>query len=87
MVVTVCYLGLSFAHPDYWIAKYNVAQMEEEVAPDYDYLRSLSADAAPVLVSFLDEKEAERQWNVEDADSMRKFNVSRYVAKQLINNK
>lgn len=87
VVVTICYLALSFAHPDYWIARYNVAQMEAEVAPDYDYLKSLSADAAPVLVPYFTEKEAEHLWSVENADTMRKFNVSRYIAKQLLENK
>lgn len=87
VVVTVCYLGLSFAHPDYWIARYNVARMEAEVAPDFDYLKSLSADAAPVLVPYFEEKEAERLWYAEDADSIRKFNVSRYIAKQLLESK
>lgn len=84
MVVTVCYLCLSFSHPDYWIARYNVAQMEAEVAPDYDYLRRLSADAAPVLISYLGEEEAERQWYDVDADSIRKFNISRSIANRLL---
>ncbi len=57
IVVTVFYIGLSFAHPDYWIAKYNLkayARSYEMVNNhmDYDfwYLTSLSADAAPVLL-------------------------------------
>ena len=90
-VVTVLYLALSFAHPDYIIARVNVAnashspawlQMEQggnqvsqehmenssqkEVLEgsffltsrpyqDYLYLRELSADAAPVLVPYLEE--------------------------------
>lgn len=64
-VVTVLYLGLSFAHPDYIIASVNVANTAEagERAPgafeifapyeDYYYLSCLSADAAPVLVPYL----------------------------------
>jgi len=84
VVVTVCYLGLSFAHPDYWIAKYNVAQQGAGIATDEGYLRGLSADAAPVLVPYFDMEKAERQWKIEDADSIRKFNVSRFVAKQLL---
>jgi len=86
VVVTICYLGLSFAHPDYWIARYNVAQQKSGIEIDYDYLHGLSADAAPVLVPYFGMKEAERQWTVEDAGSVRKFNVSRFVAKQLLEN-
>lgn len=44
-VVTVCYLALSFSHPDYYIARYNL-----ENGADYDYLSRLSADAAPVIL-------------------------------------
>lgn len=84
VVVTVCYLGLSFLHPDYWIAKYNVAQQETVILMDESYLYGLSADAAPVLVSYFDMDEAERQWKIEDADSIRKFNVSRFIAKRLL---
>ncbi|MCI8798592.1 MAG: DUF4173 domain-containing protein [Lachnospiraceae bacterium] len=67
-VVAVLYLILSFAHPDYLIAKVNVANapgedgmayhsffLAKEPYNDYYYLRSLSADAAPVLVPYLKE--------------------------------
>jgi hypothetical protein len=84
VVVTVCYLGLSFAHPDYWIAKYNVSHQNKAIAMDSGYLRDLSADAAPVLVPYFEMKKADRDWNTEDAASIRKFNVSRFVAKQLV---
>lgn len=62
-VVTVLYLALSFAHPDYIIAKVNVAntpEMEQssfgagESYEDYRYLSYLSADAAPALVPYLE---------------------------------
>lgn len=49
--VAVLYLGLSFAHPDYIIAKVNTAKTPQ---PDYDYLYRLSADAAPALVPYLE---------------------------------
>jgi len=84
VVVTVCYLGLSFAHPDYWIAKYNVAQEGRWIPVDKHYLRELSADAAPVLVPYFRPEKAEHQWDTEDAASIRTFNVSRFVAKQMI---
>lgn len=44
-VVTVCYLALSFSHPDYFIARYNLIN-----GADYDYLSRLSTDAAPVIL-------------------------------------
>ncbi|MBQ8633717.1 MAG: DUF4173 domain-containing protein [Lachnospiraceae bacterium] len=84
VVVTVCYLGLSFAHPDYWIAKYNVSHQNKVIAMDSGYLRDLSADAAPVLVPYFGMKEADSRWNTDDVVSVRKFNVSRFVAKQLV---
>ena len=84
VVVAVFYLALSFAHPDYIIAKVNVANaagtagvretgteqasegsrsdlleggffLAEEPYQDYAYLQSLSADAGPVLVPYLEE--------------------------------
>ena len=56
-VVTVFYIGLSFSHPDYWIAKYNLDPAHLEYLDDYDifdsksYLCRLSADAAPILLN------------------------------------
>ena len=59
--VTVCYILLAFAKPDYWIARYNMAHVSREAAGsvgeltedygDYLYLTELSADAVPVLAS------------------------------------
>lgn len=73
-VVTVLYLALSFSHPDFIIAKVNVANTEArmrttsgqemtsgaeaeewEYYTDYAYLSDLSADAAPVLIPFMEE--------------------------------
>lgn len=66
-VVTVLYLALSFAQPDFLIAKVNVGNvvseraeekgffLAEEAYQDYAYLRGLSADAASVLVPWLEE--------------------------------
>ena len=67
VVVTVCYLALSFSHPDYWIAKCNLANLgnmenssggffRSESYNDYRYLAGLSADAAPALAEFLKEE-------------------------------
>lgn len=65
-VVTVLYLLLSFAKPDYIIAKVNISNAVHEgyeateytdrkPYSDYAYLSRLSADAAPVMVPFLQE--------------------------------
>lgn len=60
IVVTVLYIGFSFSHPDYHIAKCNTAYafseetsdfFEGEAYSDIYYLSHLSADAAPVLLS------------------------------------
>lgn len=68
IVVSVCYLILAFAHPDYWIAKINTeninkVQAEGENAffcgepyDDYCYLATLSLDAASVVKPVLEEK-------------------------------
>ena len=56
VIVTIFYIGLSFAHPDYWIAKYNLNPARLDYLNEYDvydsqrYLSRLSADAAPVLL-------------------------------------
>ena len=56
IIVTVLYIGLSFAHPDYWIAKYNLMPTHMDYLNEYDvhdsqrYLSNLSADAAPILL-------------------------------------
>lgn len=55
--VTVCYLVLSFGHPDYWIAKINTENIHPaensfflgEPYDDYYYLGTLSLDAASVI--------------------------------------
>lgn len=58
-VVTIFYIGLSFVHPDYWIARYNL-EASNAVDTNIDestvnsrseyYLSTLSADAAPILL-------------------------------------
>ncbi len=54
--ITVLYIGFAAAHPDYWIAKYNIAQAEAEKEIDeYHLLFNLSLDAAgPVLKYYED---------------------------------
>ncbi len=48
-VVTICYIALSFSHPDYWIARCNLSQENNYEYSDYEYLAELSADAAPII--------------------------------------
>lgn len=72
VVITVLYIGLSFSHPDFIIAKINVANICQndtnviERRPedffqttaayhDFWYLSNLSADAAPVLIPYMEE--------------------------------
>jgi len=87
VVVTVFYLILSFAHPDYWIAKYNVAH-KNEMYTDFYYLSRLSADAAPVMAKTfgkVDETRHQYERNLEneiEGMDWRTFNVSVYVAKK-----
>lgn len=59
-IVTVFYILLAFAKPDYWIARYNMQFVDftavseepsEDSYRDFYYLSHLSADAAPILAS------------------------------------
>ncbi|MBR6477521.1 MAG: DUF4173 domain-containing protein [Lachnospiraceae bacterium] len=54
IVVTVFYVGLAFSHPDYIVAKFNLENVNGPL--DYRYLSELCADAAPVLVPYLEEQ-------------------------------
>ena len=65
MVIFTClYIGLSFSHPDYWIAKVNLASTKEirseffkgAAYEDYQFLGELSADAAPVILAWIEEE-------------------------------
>lgn len=68
MTVTIMYLIFSFAHPDYWIARYNLSHVVTADAgseddpyrfsrtySDFRYLRNLSMDAAPAIYHIIDE--------------------------------
>ena len=48
VITTVFYIGLSFAHPDYWIACYNLAAHSNYTS---DYVYTLSTDATPAILS------------------------------------
>ena len=72
-IVTVFYIGLSFAHPDYWIARYNLNPAHLDYLNEYDlhdskdYLSILSADAAPIL---LDEEKNPYMQNIKNRDAI-----------------
>lgn len=60
VTVAVCWIAFSAAHPDYWIAKYNIARSKTFENVDTYYIKnSLSLDAVPALVeanlNFVDE--------------------------------
>ncbi|HOO28877.1 MAG TPA: DUF4173 domain-containing protein, partial [Lachnospiraceae bacterium] len=53
LAVTLLYLGLSFSHQDYWIAKYNIsAAGKENTQGDWNYISCLSKDAIPALAEY-----------------------------------
>lgn len=57
MTIISAYLILSFARPDYWIAKYNISKMEEISSDNLSYmLYSLSWDAAPAFSEIKDKE-------------------------------
>ena len=84
VVVTVLYLLLSFSHPDYIIASVNVQKNDV----DYEYLDTLSADAAPVLIPYIYENQLMQteKFYLKEIDQedgglgIRTFNVSRFTA-------
>lgn len=59
-VTSVLYIALSFAHPDYIIAKYNLSQMDVNAVQSYDFdlkylVNNMSCDAAPAIYAFAEE--------------------------------
>ncbi len=72
IVVTVLYVALSFSHPDYFIAKYNLEAMKTErlsdtrtrCLSDYGdayYLSTLSCDAAPALLEIMENETQDKE--------------------------
>ena len=73
VVVTVLYIALAFARPQYLIAKVNVTAMngqsdffKSEEFNDYYYLTGLCADAAPAIVPYLAENGYDLNWYYKD---------------------
>lgn len=86
VAVSVFYVGFSFAHPDYWIAKYNLTHpYTHSYEAENEYLQYLSADAAPAIV------ECKEPWVYDYKErmldnynsSLRKFNFSSWNAYRL----
>ena len=60
-VVTVFYIGLAFARPDYQIARYNLTHGDRGAQIQEGYLSLLSVDAAPAVASLAEDQEAKTQ--------------------------
>lgn len=73
-ITTVFYIAFSFAHPDYWIARYNLNPAHTAYSDEFDtydnqrYLSRLSADAAPILLD-----ESKNPYLPADLETMKKF--------------
>ena len=89
MTLTVGWLCFSAAHPDYWIASYNIMASEDGQDYDRSYLtRSLSLDAVPALPleitqdtdSIYYRRGRQYQERTEEFMGARKFNFSRAYA-------
>lgn len=96
VAVSACWIIFSAAHPDYWIAKYNIAMKETHSNVDTYYIQHhLSLDAAPALVeagmNFIEEygetNGQYKKWEIEEYKEdtkgllgFRHFNFSRAYA-------
>lgn len=89
VVVTVMYLLLSFARPDYIIARVNIGntfresveteqQADRSRYEDYFYLRYLCADAAPVIVPYLQEHGYHMEAYDDPAQYLKDHHLSEY---------
>ena len=94
ITITILTIILSYSHPDYHIAKYN---MNHDFVDSF-YLTSLSDDAAPILYEFdnfkqlypndlydgneIDRYYVKNYFRFQRKDSIRKFNLSYYLAKK-----
>lgn len=82
VVVTSFYIIIAFAKPDYVIAKYNL-EMGNQMEVDKWYLNHLSCDAMPVMAEYQEDFQRyfERAELHYENMSIRKFNLSQYIAK------
>ena len=59
VVVTVLYLALAYAHPEYLIAACNLDENHIDGNIDYNYLNNLSADAMPAIAEAVEREAGE----------------------------
>lgn len=94
-IVTVFYIVLAFARPDYQIARYNLANGDRNAQTQEGYLGLLSVDAAPAVASMVEDQEVKKQllrgyrngyelW-AGDGLSIRGFNFSYAAAQNELN--
>ena len=94
VVVSLFYLILSFGRPDFVIASYNTAHMDQSNFFGYEYLETLSVDAVPVLLSNKNPVPMDSQWKTSyytyyvetyyKSMGIRKFNFSYAKAGHLL---
>lgn len=89
VVTTVCVLVFTFMHPDHMIAKYNLENGERNTAVqmDWNYLASLSTDAAPVIAEYEGDWVDEYARHISDKTqnmSLRTYNFSYAKAARLM---
>ena len=93
VVSIMAYMIINFANIDVLIAKNNVDRYLETGKLDTHYLRNLSYDSIPELVSLLDDKKVstdikkylvEQQRVISKKQSWQSFNLSQHKAKQVL---
>ena len=88
---TVMYLIFALAHPDYWIARYDIAKYKDAagtLSGDCSYVvYHLSEDAVPAIISDRDlagqRKEFLNNYR-KDSSDLRKLNISVLVAEHML---
>lgn len=96
--VSIIYLAFSFSHVDYFIASYNLGQINQVLEQkDYRYLSSLSTDAAPIIIRYAKDKGetysvwyrtyCENNHSVIHNITIRNFNLSHFIARKVIREK
>lgn len=81
VVITAGYLVFSMAHPDFWIAKYNLARIEQGKEVDEAYLyRHLSADAQFAFQGKISDDWGKEKYSYEGVVDFRTINLSRLLA-------
>ena len=85
--VLFSWLLLVFIRPDFWIARYNMEQGKQEEI-DFEYVYTLSRDAAPALSGLSEGSQAQLFWFWKDLEenyknrSIREWNLSSWLAKE-----